>query len=110
MTILSGHLTNKDFSEKTLAEIYRYLQSTPTDIDSFALGIELSSHLNLKNWATRFSEVVEFTPTLDPGAFARSLAKVLKRIGERHWYDLSGVIIDKASKLTRSVTTNSVMQ
>jgi tetratricopeptide (TPR) repeat protein len=110
MTILSSHQKNKDFSEKTLAEIYRYLHSTPTDIDAFAIGIELSTHLNLKDWATRFSEVVDFTPALDPGAFARSLAKVLKKIGERHWYDLSGVIIDKASKLTQSVTANAIMQ
>jgi len=110
MTILSSPQKNKDFSEKTLTEIYRYLHSTPTDIDAFAIGIELSSHLNLKEWATRFSEVVDFTSALDPGAFARSLAKALKKIGERHWYDLSGVLIDKASKLTRPGTATSIMQ
>jgi hypothetical protein len=99
-----------EFCERTLANITALLQGDPSDIDTFILGMELSSHLGLKTWANKLADILEIPEMADQLKITRKLSPILKRNGELNWMDVSRVILDKLINLNQRNIAGQVMQ
>jgi len=110
MTIATGKYRPMEFCEKTLGNIASHLASDPTDIDAFTIGIDLATELDLKDWARQYAEAVDLSKIKDPRQIGRRLSAIIKKSGEKNWYDISKIILDKAIALTFEREINAVMQ
>lgn len=95
MTVLAGPNRTKEFTEKTLRQIAKHLEHNPSDFYAFAIAIELASELNRKDWGQKFVGLLDLDTHQDTKSFSSQLSFVLKKTGEREWYDVSKIIIEK---------------
>lgn len=110
MGIMNAKEKPREFCEQTLANITALLQEDASDIDTFILGMELSSHLGLKTWADKMANILEIPETTNQLQIAKKLAPIIKKNGELSWMDISRVILDKVLSLNQQNAMRQVMQ
>lgn len=110
MGIMAAKEKPLEFCERTLANITALLQEDASDIDTFILGMELSSHLGLKTWANKMANILEISEASDQLKIAGKLSPILKRNGELGWMEISRIILDKVVSLNRQNAFGRAMQ
>lgn len=110
MGIMASKEKSIEFCERTLANITALLQEDASDIDTFILGMELSSHLGLKPWANKLANTLEIPESGDQLKTVGKLSPILKRNGELGWMDVSRVILDKLISLNQRNALGRIMQ
>jgi len=110
MGIMAAKDKPREFCEHTLANITALLQEDASDIDTFILGMELSSHLESKTWADKMAHILEIPEMTNQLQIAKKLAPIIKKNGELSWMDISRIILDKVLSLNQQNAIRQVMQ
>jgi hypothetical protein len=110
MGIMAAKEKPREFCEHTLANITALLQEDAADIDTFILGMELSSHLGSKTWADKLANILEIPEMTNQIQIAKKLAPIIKKNGELSWMDISRIILDKVLSLNQQNAMRHVMQ
>jgi len=110
MGIMAAKEKPREFCEHTLANITALLQEDASDIDTFILGMELSSHLGSKTWADKMAHILEIPEVTNQLQIAKKLAPIIKKNGELSWMDISRIILDKVLSLNQQNAIRQVMQ
>ncbi len=101
MAIMSGPVRHADFNQRTLSALMRHMEAYPDDLEGFAIAIDLATALDEREWARKFTVVLELGRDANPQRIAVIVADALKKTGERQWHDLSRLIIDKTLPAAR---------
>ncbi len=102
MSIMAGPSRTEDFCQRTLIALEKHLSLQPWDFEAFSLSMELAAELNMKNWAEKYTQMVDLSEIERPLELAKQVAVLLKKTGDRQWHDISRLIIDKTLALTKS--------